>query len=61
MTDIFSKDGRQRFCLIDEIEKAPKNVRAVLLDLMENGRITYTFKERENRCHRLGHHRHRNV
>ena len=43
MTDIFQR--RPKILLIDEIEKAPKNVRAVLLDLMENGRITYTLKK----------------
>jgi len=42
ITDIVAR--RPKFLLIDEIEKASKDTRAVLLDLMENGRITYKLK-----------------
>jgi Holliday junction DNA helicase RuvB len=38
---------KPRYLLIDEIEKASKDVRAKLLDLMENGRITYTLKKQK--------------
>ena len=45
LTDIVDKNPK--IVLIDEIEKSATDVRAGLLDLMENGRITYKLKDKK--------------